>query len=122
MRNISFSMTTEAFRNREKTVTRRSGWWNLRPGDLLQGCEKCMGLKKGETIKRMHVIRVLRCTREPLGCIVNYGMEEMYREGFPDMTPEEFVAMYRAHNGGDEMQLVNRIEFEYVAEQGATDE
>lgn len=31
MRNISFSMSTAAVRNRSKTVTRRLGWWNRKP-------------------------------------------------------------------------------------------
>ena len=40
MRNISFMLTTQQFRNRTKTVTRRMGWWNLKPGDILMGVEK----------------------------------------------------------------------------------
>lgn len=34
-RHMSFSMTTEAVRRREKTVTRRLGWSDLKPGTLL---------------------------------------------------------------------------------------
>ena len=45
-RNMSFSMTTEAIRDRSKTVTRRLGWSFLQPGDLLWAVEKGMGLKK----------------------------------------------------------------------------
>jgi hypothetical protein len=114
MRNISFSMTTEAFRLKQKTVTRRTGWWDLKPGDLLQGVEKCQGLKKGEHVVKMHVIRVKSSRMEFLSDIGRYGPEEVAREGFPDMTAAEFVAMFAAHNGCDEMELVNRIEFEYV--------
>ena len=32
-RHMSFSMTTEAVRNRTKTVTRRLAWWDLKPGE-----------------------------------------------------------------------------------------
>ena len=59
MRNISFSMTTEAVRRREKTVTRRLGWWNLKPGTVLQAVEKAQGLKKGEHVKPICLIRVV---------------------------------------------------------------
>ena len=48
MRNMSFAMTTEAVRNQTKTVTRRFGWWFLKPGDMVQPVEKAMGLRKGE--------------------------------------------------------------------------
>jgi hypothetical protein len=50
-RNMSFSMTTEAVRNRSKTVTRRLGWWGLQPGTILQAVEKAQGLRKGEHVK-----------------------------------------------------------------------
>ena len=35
-RNMSFSMTTGPFRARTKTVTRRFGWWFLKPGDVVK--------------------------------------------------------------------------------------
>lgn len=50
MKLMSFSMTTEAFERCEKTVTRRLGWWNLKPGELLQGVEQAQGLRKGEHV------------------------------------------------------------------------
>jgi hypothetical protein len=49
MRNISFSITRFQFCDRTKTVTRRLGWAKLKPGDVLMGVEKAMGLKKGES-------------------------------------------------------------------------
>jgi len=51
---------------RTKTVTRRVGWKHLKVGDLLQGVEKGMGLKAGETIKRLAVIRVTDVRQERL--------------------------------------------------------
>jgi len=42
-RCMSFSMTTDAVRNRTKTVTRRLGWNFLKPGDLLWAVEKGWG-------------------------------------------------------------------------------
>lgn len=50
MRNISFALTTPQFKSRSKDVTRRIGWWFLKPGDVVMGVEKGMGLKKGEKV------------------------------------------------------------------------
>ena len=120
MRNISFSMSTEAVRNRTKTVTRRLGWWDLKPGDLLQAVEKCQGLKKGEHVKKLAVIRVVSVTAEPLSALLpchegdRYGETELTREGFPELDPFEFVDMFISHNHCNLDTIVNRIEFEYV--------
>lgn len=62
-RNISFALTTEQFRNRTKTVTRRAGWKFLKAGDILNGCVKCMGLRPGEKIERLGQIRVVDVRR-----------------------------------------------------------
>lgn len=43
-RNMSFSMTTEAVRNRTKTVTRRLGWEFLKPGDILWASDRTLTL------------------------------------------------------------------------------
>ncbi len=54
MRNMSFMLTTQQMQDRTKDVTRRVGWWFLKPGDVIMAVEKGMGLKKGEKIKRMY--------------------------------------------------------------------
>ena len=43
-RNMSFMLTTEQVRNKTKTVTRRLGWWFLKPGEIVNAVEKGMGL------------------------------------------------------------------------------
>lgn len=114
---MSFSMTTEQYRHGEKTVTRRDGWWFLNPGDVVMGCEKCMGLKKGQKVQRMHPLRVVSTTPEPLRELVDhedYGASEMVREGFWDYSPMDFCEMYIKHNGGGLDTLRNRIEFEHT--------
>jgi hypothetical protein len=113
---MSFSMTTQAVYDREKTVTRRLGWNDLKPGTILNAVEKGMGLKKGEKVKRICQIRVVSVTREPLIDIQDayHGNSECIREGFPDMQPWEFADMFAKHNGCDWGTIVNRIEFEYV--------
>lgn len=121
MRLMSFSLTTEQMRRREKTVTRRLGWDFLLPGQLLCAVEKGMGLKKGEAVKRIGVVRVVRITKEPLTKLIYdeaYGREEVIREGFPEMTPLEFVDMFCLHNRIDRSRRVNRIEFEHVSSAG----
>jgi len=111
MRNISFSLTTAQIRNRTKTVTRRLGWRFLKPGDVLCACEKCQGLKKGETVHRLAIVRVLSVRRERLDAITP---GDCVKEGVPDLCPAEFVVMFcramRCRRSVD----VTRIEWEYV--------
>ena len=121
-RHMSFSMTTEAVRNREKTVTRRLGWDFLKPGDVLWAVEKGMGLKKGEKVKKICLIRVVNTEWESVGSMTDVdpitgycrGWDEVQREGFPELTPLEFVEMFCQANRCHEDDPVNRIEFEYV--------
>ena len=123
-RCMSFSMTTEAVRNHTKTVTRRVGWDFLKPGDLLWACEKCQGLKKGEKVKRLTLIRVVSKRLESLSELERLSLAEqvleMRREGFPGITVPEFLSAYlRASKLPDAMWPVNRIEFEYAEEKVA---
>ena len=110
-RNMSFMLTTEQFLDQTKTVTRRLGWRFLKPGDILNGCEKCQGLKKGEKINKLGRIEVLSTDWQPLN---NITVEDCALEGFPDMTPAEFVKFFCDHNSCDPETLVNRIEFRYL--------
>ena len=108
---MSFSATTEQIRNQAKTVTRRLGWWFLKPGDILWAVEKAQGLKKGETVKRICQIRVVSTRREYLAVITK---EDVIREGFPRLTVVEFIDLFCKVNRCDRGVEVNRIEFEYV--------
>jgi len=118
MRNISFALTTDQICARTKTVTRRTGWRDLKPGTLLCAVRKGMGLKKGEKIERLAVIRVVDVRREPLSRMRGkYGTEECRREGFTDgpyAVPARFVAWFAASHGCGIDDEVTRIEFEYV--------
>ena len=111
MRNISFSLTTPQIRARTKTVTRRLKWLNLKAGDSLQGCVKCMGLKPGEKIEKLAVIKVVSVRREPLQNITD---DDCVREGFPELSSVQFVEMFCNHMGGTGLQGITRIEFEYL--------
>lgn len=115
MRNISFALTTEQVRTRTKTVTRRLGWKDLKPGTLLQPVEKAQGLKKGEKLQKISgPIRVVNVSRAPLRSI---SAQDIHGEGFPQMTYREFVTMFkRSHPGCRVDTVVTRIQFEYVDE------
>ena len=115
--NISFAHTTEQFRNRTKTVTRRKGWKRLKAGDVLCGCVKCMGLRPGEKIERLGLIRVTDARRESLSRMAtdySYGRFEAACEGFPGWSGEQFVEMFCEEMGGPPDQEVTRIEYEYL--------
>jgi hypothetical protein len=124
MRNISFMLTVPQIRARTKTVTRRVGWADLKPGTLLQGVVKSQGLKRGEKVEKLAVVRVVSVRREPLFTMLDrtlfYGMNECRREGFPNLTPVEFVDMFcQSHRGCTPETVITRIEFEYVDQPGA---
>ena len=110
-RNISFAMTTPQVVARTKTVTRRFAWWGLKPGDVLCGVKKSMGLRKGEKVQRLGLIEVVDVRSEPLDAIT---AEDVAREGFPEWTPEEFVDFIVTHYRCDRDKTVNRIEFKYL--------
>lgn len=110
-RNMSFMLTTDQVRNRTKTVTRRLGWWFLKPGDILNACVQCQGLKKGEKIEKIGPIRVKESGPETLFLI---DKEDCAKEGFPEMEPEDFIGMFCREMKCLRDKIVNRIEFEYI--------
>jgi hypothetical protein len=112
-RNMSFSLTTDQIRNRSKTVTRRLGWANLKPGEIVNACVKCMGLKPGEKIERICQIRIVSNEPEVLTDIQDKP-DDCAKEGFPNMTPRQFLAMFEKNMRCISYTVVNRIEFEYV--------
>lgn len=113
-RNISFAMTTQQVQDRTKDVTRRFGWWFLKPGDLLCGVKKAMGLRKGEKIERLCMIEVVSIRPEPLNSITQ---DDVIREGFPDWTPQQFIDFLVSHYRCDPTKTVNRIEFRYIEQE-----
>lgn len=117
MRNMSFSLTTDQIRQRSKFVTRRLGWKNLKPGELFQAVEKAQGLKAGEKVVPLGILRcdsnfqeqLHRMTEDP-----EYGAKEVVLEGFPEKTPEQFVDMFCEHNDIQPSLSIQRIQFSYV--------
>lgn len=118
MRLMSFALTTAQFYNRAKTVTRRVGWQDLRPGELLCGVVKSQGLLKGQSPQRLAIVRVTSVRRETLTKLLRsraYGRDEMIREGFPGLDPHNFVPMFMdSHGLHDRRVKITRISFDYV--------
>lgn len=117
MRYISFAMTTPQIQDRSKIVTRRFGWWNLKPGDRLMPVKKAMGLKKGEKIEPLlpdgvHIV-VVNTRTEPLDAITQ---EDCVLEGFPHFSPSDFVDMLVKIYRCDRQEPINRIQFLYSDE------
>lgn len=116
--NMSFALTTDAIRNRTKDVTRRLGWSNLRSGERFWAVEKTMGLKKGEKLKRLSLLECVSNEEEPLWIILSFPIRrskhETAREGFPHMSPSQFVDMFCREMRCTPEIMVRRIEFKYV--------
>lgn len=110
-RNMSVAMTTPQVRIQIKDMTRRFGWWFLKPGDVINLVEKSMGLQKGEKIVRICQVRVKSTRPEPLNAITQ---ADVIREGFPHWTPEQFIQMLVDHYKIDPSKICNVIEFEYI--------
>lgn len=116
---MSFALTTSQIQAREKWVTRRLGWLRLKPEDAISPVKKCMGFKPGERVERLRgPLVVVSARREPLSRMLEdpgYGIEECRLEGFPEMSPEEFVAFFCAsHKGCQRATVVTRIEWRYT--------
>lgn len=95
------------------------------------GCEKCQGIKKGELV-RLHEIEVVRVAPERLGALTLHlttgmlkvaiegaydqseAMEECAKEGFENLPPKQFVAMFCEHMKCTPDTMVNRIEFKHL--------
>ena len=118
MRRMAFSHTSSQILDRSKTVTRRTGWRYLKPGDLIEAVEKSRGLKKGERVRTLGVLRVVNVRVEPLSRLVTdarYAEDELPREGFPCWSRDDFIAMFlRVNSLRSTAVRVTRIEFEYV--------
>jgi hypothetical protein len=131
--NMSFALTTEQVRHHTKNVTRRLGWARLKPGQRVQAVVKSQGLKKGEHPEKLCIIECVKNESEELEEIVrrpcrtdvcpecpgsDHGCSdcEVSREGFPNLTPRQFVDLFCQHMKVTPNRVVNRIEFKYVEE------
>ncbi|MGV9838027.1 hypothetical protein ACWDUL_28035 [Nocardia niigatensis] len=119
-RLMAVSLTESQVRDRSKTVTRRMGWRNLRPGERLTLCRKVMGRRRAdgrvEPLVRIVDVEVLAVGRERLGAITP---DEVVAEGFPEMTPAQFVEFFcGSHRGCTPDSTVTRIQWRYLPPAG----
>lgn len=119
MRHMSFALTTKQYQEGTKNVTRRLGWAYLKPGEHFMGVDRVMGFKKGEHPIKYHPARVISNVSEPLDDIVRRpvresGIPEVELEGFPELSPADFVRMLCSKTGIKHYTPVNRIEFEHL--------
>jgi hypothetical protein len=84
-----------------------------------------MGLQPGEKIVRLGEIEVVSVRREPLNRMgryseianreIGYGKTEAIREGFPNLTGDQFITMFRLHMKVRRPDTeVTRIEFKRI--------
>jgi len=111
--NMAFSLTTKQMYSHTKFVTRRNGrvpkCWQV-----VQAIEKGQGIPKGGHVVVIGPILILDVRREPLSRMTDdleYGKKEVALEGFPEMSPAEFVEMYCKANKCKSSQIVNRVQF-----------
>lgn len=115
---MSFSLTKAQMRAGTKTVTRRLGWSNLKPGQRLLAVEQSMGLPLGARHVVIGEIEVVSAYREPLYAILPGELEE---EGFPEMSCDQFIDLFCTANRCAPTTTVNVIRFRHVdpAEKGS---
>jgi hypothetical protein len=110
-RNMSFFLTQPQVRAQQKDVTRRFGWWTLKAGDVVNAVVKSQGIPKGQKIERICQIEIVSTRTEPLNAITQ---DDCIREGFPDLSPADFVAMLTTHYRCPGNEPCNRIAFRYI--------
>lgn len=114
MRLMSFAATTEQFRDGSKSVTRRCGWTHARAGQRVLAVEKARAVRVEDRVE-LGIVEFVDVRREPLEAIT---AEDVVAEGFPGMTPEEFVTMFCRLNRCERNVSVTRIVFRRVEREG----
>lgn len=117
-RLLSVALTEPQVVAREKTVTRRLGWWTdknrrrlLHVGDRLTLVRKAMGRKTGEPVVRLAEVEVVDVRREPLNAITP---GDVIREGFPGWTMRDFISFFCDHMRCQPDTEVTRIQWRYL--------
>lgn len=113
-RRMSFALTIDQILARTKTVTRRTGWRELRAGDELLAVDRARGVPHSAQ-RVLARLRVLSVERARLFEMLERDAwkDDAAKEGFPELTAESFVQMFCRAFSCDETIEVARIEFEY---------
>lgn len=110
-RRMSFNLTQQQMRDGTKDVTRRLGWRFAKVGMRVLAVSKAQGLKKGE---KPEIFGVLEFTEVDRRTLTPISRDEVTREGFPDLSPLQFVHAFREHMRCDSATRVTRIAFRRV--------
>jgi hypothetical protein len=109
------ALTTQAVRDRQKTVTRRLGWKFSKPGDRLTACPKVQGRRRKDgtvdPLVRICDVELVDTRRERLDSIT---LEDVEREGFPGWTPAQYVAFFCEHMKGPPDTEVTVLTWRYL--------
>lgn len=125
---MSYFYTTQQFLDYLKDITRRLGWAFLKPGEHYMAVEKAQGLGKGGKIKKLGECICISNEQEPLSRIISHPYRfpqpshmiprsECEREGFPKLTPQEFVKSFCEMHKSKKCTpdtIINRIEFKRI--------
>ena len=111
MRNMSFSMTTDQMRRKAKTVTRRMVWKNLEIEDRVRAVVKARGLRKGETVEPIGVIKIESLWWEPLRDITD---ADVVREGYHNEGRDWFIEKFCKAMKCTPLTMVHRIGFAHL--------
>lgn len=116
-RLMSVALTETAVVERLKTVTRRLGWRNLKPGDRLTLCRKVMGRKRADgTVEPLVRLAEVEVVDVRFQCLEDMTDEDVSREGFPGWTAAQFVAFFVEHMKCRTDVPLTRIEWRYLGD------
>lgn len=121
-RLLSVALTEPQVVARDKTVTRRLGWWEdkngrrlLVPGARLTLVRQAMGRRRKdgtvEPLVRLAEVEVTDVRREQLAAILP---SDVAREGFPGWTRMEFIDFFCRSMRCEPATVVTRIAWRYL--------
>lgn len=115
--NMSFALTTSQMYACTKFCTSRNGWERAFVGQEVTAVEKGQGIPKGGHVVKIGPIRFLVVRFELLSRMITepeYGAWKVVAEGFPQMTPAEFVDMYCRANACKPERVITHIEIKHL--------
>jgi len=101
---MKFAHAKEKLLSGQKTVTRRTAWYHVRPGDLIIATDET-GTNE---LARLKVVSVQDQRIEDITTV------DVFREGFT-CTKQEFVKWFCKEFKRKPQEFVNRIEFRKVS-------
>tara|TARA_R110000782_G_scaffold259110_2_gene349300 strand:+ start:13482 stop:13832 length:351 start_codon:yes stop_codon:yes gene_type:complete len=107
---ISFRDTPSQIRTKTKTVTRRNNWRHAKIGMQLRGVNR-LPTKQNPHPKTICFVEI---TAVDLVRVRDIDQADCDAEGFPELDPIEFIALYCTIHKKKPHDWITRIEFEYI--------